>query len=186
VDARSAPQVGGGHLLDKPANLGINGGRPPLGRLRQAQYLRNPDRCHLITVAGFTMISASLQLVHRRDSSTQRRRSVLVSRGRLTERFNTPSWCRRASTSTANWRRVLKKARAARSKERRRFSTAGQPGLVAAQLQRSRGGRCFWDAHPGASSGWSGIDRETSEPGLVRIMWIPRCRRNSHPERSST
>jgi hypothetical protein len=65
--------------------------RPPSGRLRQVQYLRNPARCHLMTVAGFTMISASLQLGQLRDSSTQRPRSAFVSRGRLIDRLSTPS-----------------------------------------------------------------------------------------------
>ncbi len=46
-------------------------GRPPLVRLRQAQSLRNPAQCYFTTVAGLTMISASLQLRHRRESSTQ-------------------------------------------------------------------------------------------------------------------
>jgi drug/metabolite transporter (DMT)-like permease len=31
--------------------------RPPLGRLRQAQYWRNPARCHRMTVSGSTMIN---------------------------------------------------------------------------------------------------------------------------------
>jgi len=53
------------------------------GRLRLVQYRRNPTRYHLTTVAGFTMISASLQLLHRRDSSTRRPRSTLLSRGRF-------------------------------------------------------------------------------------------------------
>ena len=75
-------------------------------RLRQAQYRRNPTRCHLTTVAGFTMISASLQLHHLRDSGTQRPRSRLLSCGRLTERFRTPSWWRTARICTADWRRA--------------------------------------------------------------------------------
>ncbi len=61
-------------------------GRPPLDRLRQAQYLRNPARCHLITVAGFTMISASLQRLQLRDSSTQSLRSAFVRQPRTLDR----------------------------------------------------------------------------------------------------
>jgi len=66
---------------------GVRPGRPPLGRLRQVQYRRNPARCHLITVAGLTMSSASLHPAQLRDSSTQSPRSASVSRGRLTDLF---------------------------------------------------------------------------------------------------
>ena len=38
----------------------------PLGRLRQVRYLRNPARCHSMTVAGFTMISESCHLPQNR------------------------------------------------------------------------------------------------------------------------
>ncbi len=77
--------------LTRARTSGSMAGRPPLGRLRHVQYLRNPARCHLITVAGFTMISASLQLAHLHESSTQRPRSAFVNRGRLTDRLSTPS-----------------------------------------------------------------------------------------------
>ena len=66
-------------------------GRPPLCRLRQVQYLRNPARCQAITVAGFMMISVPCQRAQVRESTTQSPRSALVSRGRLTERLSTPS-----------------------------------------------------------------------------------------------
>ena len=66
-------------------------GRPSLCRLRHVQYLRNPARCQAMTVAGFTMISASFQRAQVRESNTQSPRSALVSRGRLTERLSTPS-----------------------------------------------------------------------------------------------
>jgi hypothetical protein len=32
---------------------------------------------------------------------------------------------------------------------------------------------------PGASSRWSGIESDTTEPGFVRIMWLPVCRRKT-------
>ena len=51
-------------------------GRPPLCGLRQVQYLRNPARCHLMTVAGLTMTSASLHLDQILDSSVHRLRSA--------------------------------------------------------------------------------------------------------------
>ena len=54
-------------------------GRPPLGRLRQVQYLRNPARCHSMTVAGFTMISESCHLPQNRDSNAHSPRSALVT-----------------------------------------------------------------------------------------------------------
>ena len=94
---------------------------------------------------GLTMISATLQLTQRRDSSTQRRRSALVRRGRLTERVSTPSWCRRARTSAANWPRVLKQASAAKGKRRMRFSTARGRGPVLQRPQWLRGARSIWE-----------------------------------------
>ena len=111
-------------------------GRPPLSRLRQAQYRRNPARCHLMTVAGLTMISASFQRAQVRESSTQRPRSTLVNRGRLTDRWRTPSWWRRARISTASWRRVLKKARPAWASDRTMFNTAPDRGSVLDRSQR--------------------------------------------------
>ena len=99
MDSRGAPKVGGGHTLDERANLRINSGTPTLGPAAPSPV---PARCHRITVAGLTMISDSFQRADRRESSTQSLRSTLVSRGRLTERFRTPSWWRSARISAAN------------------------------------------------------------------------------------
>jgi hypothetical protein len=87
TNAGGAPQVAGRHAPDEAADhrdRWRNG--HPWVRLRQAQYRRNPARCHWMTVAGLTMIRTSLQRHHRRDSNTRKPRSTLVSRGRLAER----------------------------------------------------------------------------------------------------
>jgi hypothetical protein len=55
----------------------------------------------------------------------------------------------------ASWRRVLKETSPAKSNQRRRFTTAGQPGLAAAQLQRSGGGRRFWEAQAAGCLWWA-------------------------------
>jgi len=80
-------------------------------------------------------LCAGLEHVHRRESRTQRPRSTLLSRGRLTARLRTPSWCRSARISTASWRRVLTNASAAESQDRMRFSTAGKPAPARVQSQ---------------------------------------------------
>ena len=74
----SSPWIRGApHMLTlamRLMSLQISGsmpGRPPLARLRQAQYLRKPARCHLITVAGLTMTSDSFQRAQVRESNTQ-------------------------------------------------------------------------------------------------------------------
>ena len=72
---------------------------------------------------------------HRRESSTQSPRSAFVNRGRLTDRFRTPSCWRSAKTSMASCRRVLTKASAAKSKDRMRFSTAAEPAPARIQSQ---------------------------------------------------
>ena len=52
-------------------------GRPGLcRRLFQVQKSLKPDRCHRITVAGWTTETASVQPRHRRDSRTQNSRSA--------------------------------------------------------------------------------------------------------------
>jgi hypothetical protein len=120
---RSSPMRGAPHRfavamrLMRLRTLESIPGRPPLGRLRQAQYRRNPARCHRMTVSGFTMTSASFQRHHRRESNTHKPRSTLVSRGRFAERPRTPSWWRRARISMADWLRVRSKAKAAKSKD---------------------------------------------------------------------
>jgi hypothetical protein len=64
---------------------GATAGRPgPVRRLLQVQKTLKPDRCHRITVAGWTTEMASVQRTHRRDSRTQNKRSAVRSRGRGT------------------------------------------------------------------------------------------------------
>jgi hypothetical protein len=123
-------------------------GRPPLDRVRQVQYRRNPPRCHVTTVAGFTITKAPLQLVHRRESRTYSPRSTLARRSRLTERCNTPSCWQSARISPASRRRVLKKASAAKTDARMRFSTANDRCAASVRPQRSRAGRGFQDPQP--------------------------------------
>ena len=92
--------------------------------------------------------SASVQLAHRRESSTQSPRSALVSRGRLTERFRTPSWCRSARFSMASWRRLRNKARQPKNRQRSRLSTARNGRVSPSGLQRFHAARGFWEAQP--------------------------------------
>jgi hypothetical protein len=58
-----------------------------------------PDRCHRITVAGWTTETAAAQPRHRWDSRTQSRRSQVRNRGRGAVRWRTASWCRKARFS---------------------------------------------------------------------------------------
>jgi hypothetical protein len=61
----------------------LTGGRPPVGRPeRRVQYARKRRRCHRRTVVGDTMTSACLHPVQTLASPTQKRRSVVRSRGR--------------------------------------------------------------------------------------------------------
>ena len=84
---------------------GATAGRPgPFRRLFQVQKSLKPVRCHRITVAGWTMETASAQPVHRRDSRTQNSRSEGRSRGRGAVRWRTASWCRNARFSSTRAR----------------------------------------------------------------------------------
>src|SRR5438132_10388970 len=64
-------------------------GRPVRWRREsQVQYLRNPARCHWITVSGFTKTSTSDHLVHILRNATQNSRSAPVKHPRR------PVWAR--------------------------------------------------------------------------------------------
>src|ERR1700719_1746855 len=58
---RGAPQSGLAMLISRISLRisGGTGGRPPRGRDFQRQYKRKPARCHLMTIAGLTIASAS-------------------------------------------------------------------------------------------------------------------------------
>ena len=88
--------------------------RPPTGpRDLQRQYNRNPARCHLTTVSGFTMRRASAQPDHKRRSAVQNSRSIGFNFGQGRLRLNTASCWRRARISNADCVRPTKKARRA-------------------------------------------------------------------------
>jgi hypothetical protein len=76
------------HALDEVGRISASSrGRP--GRVaveRQRQYSWKPWRCQARTVAGWTMTRLERQLVHRRDSQTQRIRSQRDRRGRRSDR----------------------------------------------------------------------------------------------------
>lgn len=78
-------------------------GRPPR-RLFQAQYRRNPSRCHRTTVSGCIAITLSRQLATNREKAIQNKRSVLFGRARFTVRFNMTTCWRRARFSRASSR----------------------------------------------------------------------------------
>src|SRR5258707_5110756 len=60
MDPRRSPQrIGNAHLADKLAYLQRNCWPAPRAFDFQRQYNRKPDRCHLTTVSGFTIASAS-------------------------------------------------------------------------------------------------------------------------------
>lgn len=77
--------------------------RPPR-RLFQAQYPRNPSRCHRTTVSGCIAMTLSRQLATNRENAIQNKRSVLFGRARFTVRFNITTCCRRARFSRVNSR----------------------------------------------------------------------------------
>jgi hypothetical protein len=95
---------------------GATAGRPgPCRRLFRVQKSLKPDRCHRITVAGWTTETAAAQPRHRWDSRTQSRRSEIRSRGRGAVRWRTASWCRKARfSSTRDWRLLSMRRRPVR------------------------------------------------------------------------
>ena len=69
-------------------------------RLSLVQCSRERLRCQAMTVAGWTNTGASGQPDHTRESQAQKRRSTGLVRGLVPARWQTVSWCRKASTSS--------------------------------------------------------------------------------------
>src|SRR3989442_6568160 len=74
-------------------------GRPRRRRLFHAQQRLNPCRCQPTTISGRTTCSEFCQLFQSLDSTTQKIRSIAVSRGRGWRAFHTASCCRSARFS---------------------------------------------------------------------------------------
>jgi hypothetical protein len=105
---RGAPHRGLARLIRRirSRSSGLIIGRPDRRRLFHAQLRRNAWRCQPTTVSGRTRCSDCRQLVHNLDSSTQKSRSISVSRGRGWRAFQTASCCRSARFSSAKSRCV--------------------------------------------------------------------------------
>ena len=88
----------------------------------QVQNKRNPLRCQAMTVSGLTMMRAERNWGQKRKNQTQRNRSQGRSFGRLTERFKTMIWCRRAMISVWSARRDRKPASRTENSEIRMLS----------------------------------------------------------------
>ena len=84
-------------------------GLPPRERDRHRQNSRKPERCHPITVSGFTTTRTWVQRFHARLIATQKSRSKRFNRGRGRFLLRTASCCRRAMISRAASRRLRKK-----------------------------------------------------------------------------
>ena len=67
----------------------LTGGRPPVGRPPESlvQYSQKRRRCHRRTVSGVTMMRGCFHPAQTLASATQKRQSVLRSRGRVPVRF---------------------------------------------------------------------------------------------------
>ena len=89
MDSRRAPErVGGGHSHDQDFDLGVDGWAPPVGRPESlVQCSRKRRRCHRRTVSGVTMARGCLHPAQTLASVTQKKRSVLHNRGRVTVRL---------------------------------------------------------------------------------------------------
>ena len=86
-------------------------------RHSQAPNERNPLRCQEMTVSGLTMTGAEHHSGQTRKSRIQKNRSQGRGFGRLTERFKTMIWCRRAGIPVWSARRDRKVARKAENSE---------------------------------------------------------------------
>jgi hypothetical protein len=87
-------------------------------RDRQRQYNRNPARCQLTTVSGFTIRSTSAQRDQTLRNAVQNNRSIRLSLGRGRLRFRTATCWRKARISRARSVRPIKKTLTAVAKSR--------------------------------------------------------------------
>ena len=119
---------------------GVILGRPERRRESKRQYQRNPARCQLTTVSGFTTTSTLAHLDHRRLSASQNGRSPRFNLGRGFLRLRTPTCCRKAMSSSA---RSCRERKNARSQERK----AGRRRIISPSLHDSVEGPWFgWKA----------------------------------------
>src|SRR5438093_10712707 len=123
----------------------VTGGRPPIGRPESlVQYARKRHRCHLRTVSGVTITRGCLHRVRALASPTQKRRSVVRSRGRVAVLLYTASCSRSARFSIASWQWPPQKNGSRRSRWSRRVTI--EPGLCqdqSRQINDLPGGRGF-------------------------------------------
>src|SRR2546425_10555805 len=87
---RGAPQSGLAAAIRLTRTLisALTGGRPPVGRPESlVQCSRKRRRCHRRTVSGGTMARGRLHPAQTLASVTQKKRSVLHNRGRVTVRL---------------------------------------------------------------------------------------------------
>jgi hypothetical protein len=112
VERSDRPSVGFSAAMDRMSfrSSRMILGRP--GRLQesQRQYQRNPARCQLTTVSGFTITKALAHLDHTLRSASQNRRSRRLNLGRELLRLRTPSCCRKAASSSPRSFRQRKNA----------------------------------------------------------------------------
>ncbi|MCU1335809.1 MAG: hypothetical protein JWO19_1390 [Bryobacterales bacterium] len=87
-------------------------------RDRERQYNRNPARCQLTTVSGFTISSTSAQRDQTLRNAVQNNRSIRLSLGRGRLRFRTATCWRKARISRARSVRHMKKTRTAVARSR--------------------------------------------------------------------
>ena len=112
------------------------GGHPGLfDRLLNRQNSLKPFLCHLITVAGSTMIKTFVQSPQKRDNKTQKSRSLLRLLGFMLPCFKTASCCRRAMFSKARLDMMLSLDRITESSFHSLFIMAGDCGRFAEKCQ---------------------------------------------------
>ena len=92
MDSRGTPEgIPCGHAALRQTSAlisALTGGRPPEDPPeRFVQYSRTRRRCHRRTVSGVTITRDALQPAQTRARPTQKRRSILRSRGRVTGRL---------------------------------------------------------------------------------------------------
>jgi hypothetical protein len=119
---------------------------------------RKPSRCHLMTVSGLTMISASRQSFQSLERQTQKRRSRGRRFGRLTVRLRTRSCWRRTRISVAS--DILEKNRDRKNRKtaekmairvKRSISDEGdgQENRIAASSAKCKGNKAGWSFYQG-------------------------------------
>ena len=93
MDSRGAPErVRGGQACNEGLDLGGDGrATPDRPGGEPVQYARKRHRCHRRTVWGVTITRGCLHLGQALASPTQKRRSVVRSRGRVAVRLYTAS-----------------------------------------------------------------------------------------------